>query len=759
MKVNNIMILNLLGKKDVDNAEYNKNINIKNNSSLQCRFNKTSNISFRNKNIQKNLNNSIKEDTVLEIANGIKTNIIKAIERFKDDGKRNLKFSMVKGDIKNIGNLKYKYIKNDDGLLIQSVVSPDGDEVRRINEFDPITGNKIKEMVYFFGSLEKIINYDKNTGKKINSLSLDSPDYAVTEYNSITGNPRQKYQFFRYDSMIKLCRFEKYSSNGNLSKSIMYQPDGKTISSETIYNDNTGKESQFICYYGSGKIESIFEFATPKNYILKNTQYKKNGDIKCVSLKDPITWNELLPNPEIKYDLLSNNKIQETYLDKNKELAYVVNYDPESERAINAVSYKDGKKQFEVYINPLNGNMTKKICYDNNGLEEYSIEYDPLTEQKISISSKIELDPITGNRKREKIYDLKTEKLKSVIDYDTLTNNKISEIIYNKDGETELFVIKYNPITGNKEKKVLYSRYYSKKNNDKKHLYKYIIDYSKNGNKIKKVVYHNTDFDAASDVTFYNPETGKKIRKIEFYDDYKYNKQNLSRNLEKAISFFKKLNIDNFNEIIRTNLISIDKKLNLNNSNIIDKSEKKIFADTGNVRSITDYDSETGKRLKRITYNSLSPSLIDRHDLESRIYYDSTTGKVIKKYIYFPLCDNKLEEIQYYDNDSGKMYKKIQYSNEGTCFFGRKITNYDVVTGNKLKEIKYCYTTQAPLTFNDEDFDPLKSTNPIYKDIKTTCIIKEYDPKSSKLINKEEYKIINQKKYKLNEHEGYWFLD
>ncbi|NWN45557.1 DUF2963 domain-containing protein [Candidatus Phytoplasma pruni] len=105
-----------------------------------------------------------------------------------------------------------------------------------IQEYDPQTGNKTKEINYYSaGSVEDIWEYDPITENRIKYTSYDFDGGCLTEdYNPQTDNVIKR-TIRRSDGSLEMIR-DYDPQTEKETKSIHYLPDGKTIDYIIIYN-------------------------------------------------------------------------------------------------------------------------------------------------------------------------------------------------------------------------------------------------------------------------------------------------------------------------------------------------------------------------------------------------------------------------------------------------------------------------------------------------------------------------------------------
>ncbi len=133
----------------------------------------------------------------------------------------------------------------------------------------------------------------------------------------------------------------------------------------------------------------------------------------------------------------------------------------------------------------------------------------------------------------------------------------------------------------------------------------------------------------------------------------------------------------------------------------------------GKISHICDYDSKTGKLLKK----SIFPIDPEEDDCYYVVDYHPTSSK-LTKITKYRIKDNHLARIYYFNPITGKRLEEISYESYSDSPKVSDITNYDPVTGKKLR-----FTA-----FQDDGID--------------WC--NEFDPKTGKIIKSYNYSYIDK---------------
>lgn len=182
------------------------------------------------------------------------------------------------------------------GVLKDTYYHADGKNIKRVifypnrynSEFDKIQtdyqiingeNRKIKKMFFCDEALEQTIEYDPTTGNVVKDIEYyDEEIESISEYCPKTGNKLKETVYPRggkaYSFIID------YDSTGNMLKETYYHADGQTIKTIATpdYDQNGNKIIKEIEYCKDGKtIKWILEKEPETEKVLKQTNYEADG--------------------------------------------------------------------------------------------------------------------------------------------------------------------------------------------------------------------------------------------------------------------------------------------------------------------------------------------------------------------------------------------------------------------------------------------------------------------------------------------------
>lgn len=229
-------------------------------------------------------------------------------------------FSKLEGELIENG---CKVIKNSEGKVVRQFISYDNKRLDWFMDFDPKTGNPVKETYLQKDgkTLDWFADYDPQTrhrvketcfqedGKTLDYIYEYNPEnehrirgiqyqadgktiQIVHEHDPITG--RKTRDIYYQEDGKTLDRIDEYdSTTGNIVKSSIYQADGKTLDSVKEYHPLSGRPAQKTDYQKDGKtLKKVVEYNpfVKDDVIIQTTYYTDRGKVDRVELGD--TWKD-----------------------------------------------------------------------------------------------------------------------------------------------------------------------------------------------------------------------------------------------------------------------------------------------------------------------------------------------------------------------------------------------------------------------------------------------------------------------------------